>query len=71
MFALGVRSLRYELFAGFAALVYPFGIPAFYAWKLVKARERLDPGVGQKQLVNTKVVRCVVDEVEGKDGVIH
>jgi len=52
----------YELFAGLAALIYPLGIPLFYAWKLYAARKELNPGVGQTKLVNTKCVRYVKSE---------
>ena len=58
----------YELFAGLAALIYPLGIPLFYAWKLYAARKKLNPGVGQTKLVNTKCVRYIKSEEFGGEG---
>ena len=49
-------------------LVYPIGVPLFYAWKLYAARQYLNPGVGQNKLVNTNCVRYVKSEKLGDDG---
>jgi len=57
----------YQVFAILAAFIYPIGIPTFYAWKLIAAKSKLDPGVGQKKLVNTKAIRYVEEEKEGVD----
>jgi len=58
----------YELFTAFAALIYSLGIPALYVWKLMAARKNLNPGVGQRKLLNTKAVRYIKREEENEDG---
>ena len=54
------------------ALIYPLGIPSLYAYQLWRARGDLDPGIGQKALLNKEVVRykVMVDSDKSKDGYI-